>query len=314
MAKPPSEQAKGLGNEQGQKQQEGESRSQAPGQIKRGELKAVSDESTPAETGAGSSSGTVGPASKQQQQAERGETDTNDDSACSREGYTADCSSDASSAESSTKKKKDKDNIILPVNNLSIAESEDADEKDITSRKALSQRVGDSGKTIPSHYSHHRRQPKNHHHHHHYRHNNIGGNNRIKKGTTRPAPGSAAATGGASASSKSQLTEGSGLADRDTDDDTRPSLVQVNGANIVHPMDPRIDISKVGYLAVAPAIGQMNQQHHNSALATQDEAPSVEHYLQLMEVRRRLNCRMTICSCFVAYLIVGFSFFIMLWI
>ena len=294
MTKPSLEQAQAQGDDNGQKQQEAEkeSLSQAPGQIIRGETKTLSDESAPAGAGSGSSSDMAEPASKQKQQQQqqqqqeepnaRGEADTNDDSACSREGYTADCSSDASSAESSSTKKKDKDNIILPVNNLSIAESEDGDEKDV--RKApFAQRVDDNGKTILGHHSHHHRQHKYHHHHHH-RHNDIGADTRMKKGTIRPAPGSATTTGGASASSQSHRTEDSRLADKDTDNDSRPASVQINGVNIVHPMDPRIDISKVGYLAVAPPLGQINQQHHNSALAAQDEAPSLEHYLQLMEV------------------------------
>ena len=79
--------------------------------------------------------------------------------------------------------------------------------------------------------------------------------------------------------------------ERDAENDSQPSPAQANRGNIVHPMDPRIDISRVGYLAVAPAAGQTtsHQQvaHSNSSAKTHDATPSVENYLQLMEVCSR---------------------------
>ena len=73
------------------------------------------------------------------------------------------------------------------------------------------------------------------------------------------------------------------MADVD-DDDILP--VQLNGVQVVHPMDPRIDLSRIGYSIQrhptegAHADGSTAKQD----LATQDDAPSFENYLQLMEV------------------------------
>ena len=63
--------------------------------------------------------------------------------------------------------------------------------------------------------------------------------------------------------------------------------VQWNGIQVVHPMDPRIDISKVGYIHRSPVASDQGtnwgDQSKNDA-NKQDEGPSLENYVQLMEV------------------------------
>lgn len=198
----------------------------------------------------------------------------------SGEGYTADCSSDASSDPSSelsgSAKKHSKDNMILAsVTKLSIKENEDDDQSNEDSAEG-----GTKEKSVHNHANNNKKKKKRRKrtaHHSHSRSHTKHKNHH----TNQDRSGSS----------------GSGSDMADVEDGNVPAqAVQWNGVKVVHPMDPRIDISKVGYIYQSPVStgpsssddasgggsgtgnGSCPQSQH------QEETPSMEHYMQLMEV------------------------------
>lgn len=193
-------------------------------------------------------------------------------------GYTADCSSDASSDLSGSAKKKEKDNMIVSVNKLSIKENKA--EKDATIPKKGKGKADLKEKPsldAPGAGDDPAKALKD---------------KKKKKGNKRRSRAKAAA----SADSQQQQEE---TFDDDGDSDMADAkedgaiTAQWNGVQVIHPMDPRIDISRVGYLhrspvAPAPVVNGGVQAQHNEA-QSQDDAPSLENYVQLMEV--------SLCAC-----------------
>ncbi|CAB9509086.1 expressed unknown protein [Seminavis robusta] len=200
----------------------------------------------------------------------------------SGEGYTADCSSDASSDLSGSAKKKEKkekkDNIILSVNNLSLEDgSNGADANGAAAKGTEGEKTKKNSKTDAG---------------------------KGKNGSSKPPPGSQAGQEGnkkdkpnkkdkkkrrRSSTAKAETATDNPAndgADSDSDmsdtlEDGMMPLAQWNGVQVVHPMDPRIDISKVGYLHGSPV-----PRSGHDGQPKQEEAPSLEHYVQLMEVVR----------------------------
>jgi len=186
---------------------------------------------------------------------EDGGAETSTSSQGSRAGYTADCSSDASSDLSASTKKKAKDNIILPVKNLSIKDTNiDTDDCSENDSSGMSLATGPEKDNFTGQQTRRNDRQKRH---------------RRKRSDDKTAKSFDSVS---SASS-----------------DSRQPPVQLNGVQIVHPMDPRIDIRRVGYIHEQPDVPhgrqQQQQQQHLPASDHTDNAPSLENYLQLMEVR-----------------------------
>jgi hypothetical protein len=181
----------------------------------------------------------------------------------SREGYTADCSSDASSDLSGSAKKKEKDNMIVSVNNLSI--DEDSEASSSVQKGSNCNTTEERNQNLIALPASSKQVVKD---------NNSNHMDRKKKAKKTKR--------------KSRVEPANHPEKDDGESDTSGTgamrhVAQWNGMQVVHPMDPRIDISRVGYLHLSPVAGRHPVGHHRAGDA-QDEPPSLEHYEQLMEV------------------------------
>jgi hypothetical protein len=182
----------------------------------------------------------------------------------SGEGYTADCSSDASSDLSGSAKNKAKDNMIVSVDNLSIDDDSEAP-------------PACQGKYNVTEGRHENRMAPPASSEQVIKDNNNNNMERKKKAKTMKR--------------KSTVEATSHQENDDGESDTSGAcagrhVAQWNGMQVVHPMDPRIDISRVGYLHLSPVAGRhlVGQHDAGDRQPRQDELTSLEHYEQLMEV------------------------------